>query len=127
MKPWHALWCQAGARLLGALCKVRLRNFTERWVWLLSSSLERLLGEWVEGEREVGRKVKMHGRRGGGGGSAQRADMPSQLSLVTGLRPSVADLRNTTLGPHIVPPPFRVLFLLPFLSLHSPASLLLFL
>lgn len=106
----------------GGFVQSLLAKLCRRLGLVLSSSLEGFPGEWVEGEREVGRKVKMQ-RRGGEGSRAQRVGMPSQLSLVTGLRPSVAELRNTTPGPLVIPPPFCVLFLFPSLSLHSPAFL----
>lgn len=61
MKPWHALWCQAGVRLLGALWKVCLRNFAEGWVWF-----EQLPQGFAQRERDGG------GGGGGGGGGKGR-------------------------------------------------------
>lgn len=128
MKPWHALWCQAGVRLLGALWKVCLRNFAEGWVWFeqLPQGFAQREREReretvkVEEEEEVGRDAKM--QRQGEGSRAQRAGMPSQLSVVMGHRPLVADLRNTTIDscPLLIPPHF---FLFPF---HPPLSFLIF-
>lgn len=81
---------------------------------------ERETVEVEEEEEEVGRDAKM--QRQGKGSRAQRAGMPSQLSVVMGHRPLVADLRNTTIDsrPLLIPPHF---FLFPF---HPPLSFLIF-